>query len=218
MFAQSFLDFSVGDGIYFFVRVIATVGGAVVGWFATDPLTRMVYRLSFKGATPTYVLLSAKFIGAAALALLIWFFLPLGGGGGGLGWGPGPGGNPGKGPGQGGNKGTGTEPNTKDPKDTKGTKDPKSDATPKVEPSREPVKVLILGGPDFKNDGEERYYLVDRKGESARSLEELKDYLKRNPPSVIEISHNENTFVVNTDEDPTRRLRKLGIPTKGPAD
>lgn len=217
MFAQSILDFSVSDGIYFFVRVIATVGGAVVGWFATDPLTRMVYRLSFKGVTPMYVLLIAKIAGAATLALLIWFFLPLGGGGG-LGWGAGPGGSPGKGPGQGGNKGPGTEPNTKDGKDTKNAKDPKGDTTPKVEPHREPVKVEILGGPRFKNDGEERFYLVLRKDESARSLKELEEYLKKNPPSLIEIIHTDDTFVVNTDEDPTRRLRKLGIPTKGPAD
>jgi hypothetical protein len=213
MFAQSYFDFGLSEGIFFFVRVIATVGGAIVGWFAADPLTRVAYRLSFKGATPTAVLLCSKLTGAATLALLIWFLITLGGGGGGLGWGQGLGGGPGKGPGPGGSKGAGTDSNTKG---NNATNDSNGAKTPKAEPQRERVKIEILGGPRFKNDGHERYYLVLGKNEPARSLKELDEYLKKRPPSLIEIIHTEDTFVVNTDEDPTRRLQSLRIPIIGP--
>jgi hypothetical protein len=206
------LDFGLSEGILFFVRVIATVGGAVVGWFATDPLTRLIYRLSYKGPTPGSVLFGAKFTGAVTLAILIWFFMPLGGGGGGLGWGPGLGGGPGKGPGQGGDK-TGNAQNGKDAKDAK-------NKTAKTEPEREPVKIEILGGARFVNDGEERYYQVLRKGEAARSLKELEAFLKKDNPSLIEIVHTDDTALDNTEDSPTVRLQrlatKLDIPHKGP--
>ena len=220
MFAQSFLDLGLTEGLFFVLRIIATVGGAVVGWFVCDPLTRGIYRLSFKGTTPGSVLFLAKLGGATTLALLIWFFLPLGGGGGGLGWGPGMGGGPGKGPGQGGDKkGAGSDVNSKTDKETK---DAKIITTPKVVPQRELLKIEILGGPRFKNDGEDRYYLFKSKEiSSPRSLAEVEEYFKKNHDKLqVEIIHTEDTAVFNMDEGPTPRLRKLankyGIPTQGP--
>jgi hypothetical protein len=216
LFAQSGLDFGVSDAVLLIVRIIATVGGAIVGWFVCDPVTRLVYRLSFKGTTPGALLFAVKLSGAVGLALLIWFFMPLGGGGGGFGWGPGPGGRPGKGPGQGGDKGPGADPSPKN------GKDPKSDPVNKSDPARSPIKIEILGGPRFLNDGAARYYLVLKKDEPARSLAEIGDYLKQYPPSLIEIVHSDDTAVDNTEESPTRKLRKLAterdIPTKGPKD
>lgn len=212
MFAQGFLESFWSEGIVFFIRVVATIGGAVVGWLASDPVTRGLYRVSFKGTTPGSLLFASKASGSAILAVIMWVIVPtLFGGGGGLGFGPGLGGQPGKGKDQGGDKvaADGKDKTNKDAKDGK-------DGPPKADPKREPVKIEILGGPKFKNDGEERYYLVLRKDEPPRSLDELKEYLKNTPPSLIEIVHTDDTFVVNTDEDPTRRLRKLGIPTKGP--
>jgi hypothetical protein len=87
------------DWLFFFIRIIATVGGAIVGWFVCDPLTRLGYRLTNKGPTPPVLLFIMKAMGAVLLALAIYAWMPLGGGGG-LGQGPGKGGLPGKGPGK----------------------------------------------------------------------------------------------------------------------
>jgi hypothetical protein len=217
MFAQGFLDFGLTEGVLFIVRIIATVGGAVAGWFVCDPLTRLLYRASFRGATPGAILFSAKTTGAVTASLLIWFFMPLGGGGGGLGWGPGLGGGPGKGAGPGGDKvaANGKDKPGKDAKDNK-------DTTLKSIPQREPVEIEILGGPRFKEDGVERYYLLRLKSpEPPRSLAELEEYFKENHAKLlITIVHTDDTAVLNTDEGPTRKLRKLAnkyeIPTQGP--
>jgi hypothetical protein len=219
MFAQGLLDFGLTEGVLLIVRIIATVGGAVVGWFVCDPLTRIGYRLSFRGATPGSVLLGAKLGGSATAALLIWFFMPLGGPGGGLGWGPGLGGGPGKGPGQGADKASAANGAAKDSKDTKDAKN----TTSKSADQREPLKIEILGGPRFKNDGEDRYYLLKfKETEAVRSLAEVEDYLKQHHPKLIEIIHTEDTAVFNTEEDPTRKLQKLAskydIPHKDPKD
>jgi hypothetical protein len=222
MFAQSFLDFGLTEGLLFVIRIIATVGGAVVGWFVCDPLTRGIYRLSFKGTTPGSLLFLTKLGGATGVALLIWFFMPLGGGGGGLGWGSGTGGGPGKGAGQGGDKkGTGTDDKTKPGKETK---DAKAITPPKAVPQRELLKIEILGGPRFKDDGEDRYYLFKGKEtQPPRSLTEVEEYFKKNHDKLqVEIIHTEDTAVSNMGEGPTPRLRKLanqyGIPTQGPKD
>ncbi len=218
MFAQGFLDSIWSDSVLFFVRVIATIGGAVVGWFVCDPVTRGLYRLSFKGATPGAVLFGAKASGAAGLAVLMWIIVPtLFGGGGGFGFGAGAGGGPGQGKDKGGDKKIVSNGNTKDGKDSKDGKN----NTPKTDPKREPLKIEILGGPRFKNDGEERFYLLKLKdADSTRSLAEVEEYVKQHPPRLIEIIHTDDTAVFNTDEDPTRRLQKLAskyeIPTQGP--
>lgn len=208
-------DFVLPDGVLFVVRIIATVGGAVVGWFACDPLTRGLYRLSFRAAAPASILLGAKLSGAALASVLIWFFMPLGGGGGGLGWGPGLGGAPGKGPGQGGNKVVNNG-------SSQDIKDSKSNTPAKAQTQRKPLEIEILGGSRFKSDGEDRYYLPKLKdAESAHSLAELEKYFQQNKAKLlIVIVHTEDSAVFNTEEDPTRKLRKLAtqydIPTRGP--
>ncbi|MBI2808447.1 MAG: hypothetical protein HYX68_25960 [Planctomycetes bacterium] len=171
MFAQTFLDMGIPDGVLHLVRIIAAVGGAVVGWFVFDPLTRLLYRVSFKGATPTTLLLGSKATGAATLSLLIYFFIPLGGSGG-LGFGAGPGGGAGKGPGQGGD--------SKVARDGKGDKKindaKKNDATPSTK-KIESVEIEIIGRDD--DDGSEHYYLLKRK-KPALTAAELADYFKKN--------------------------------------
>src|SRR5438552_11875257 len=98
IFTDGFFQLSLPPAIIEIIRIIVTVVGAVVGWFVCDPLTRVLYRLSFRGATPGSILIGAKFTGAATASLLIYFLLPLsfGGGSGGLG-GPGGSGGPGNG-------------------------------------------------------------------------------------------------------------------------
>jgi hypothetical protein len=172
---MGFPDFGLSEYMLGLVRIIATVGGAVVGWFGSDPLTRVVYRLLYRAATPGVLLFTMKGMGATTLALLMWF-LPFGGGGG-LGWGPGSGGLPGKGPGQGGAK---AAPITKD-----GTT-PKDEATPDPAKSTQPlqpIEIEIISGKRFEDDGKDRYFVVDHKY-PALSHDELDDYLKKNHAKI----------------------------------
>jgi hypothetical protein len=196
------------DGLFFLVRIIATIGGAVVGWFVCDPLTRLVYRLLYREATPAILLFSFKTIGAISLALAIYFLMVLGGGGG-LGQGPGKGGLPGKGPGKIGAKdGAADSPK----KDDKPVRDPKIDnsiADPKKIPVREIVLIEVIGGERFPTDGKDRYYLL-KKADQPVALTDLEDYFKQHAHKLeIKILHTDNSTVINTDMDPTRRLQKL---------
>jgi hypothetical protein len=117
------------EGLFFLVRVIATIGGAVVGWFVSDPLTRFVYRALYREATPWIILFTFKSMGAVSLGLAIYLLMPLGGSGG-LGQGPGKGGLPGKGPGPGGSK------------DTPATDTAKKYSKPSVEPKLEKTTTI----------------------------------------------------------------------------
>ena len=168
MFAQGLLDFGWTETVLHIVRIIAAVGGAIVGWFACDPLTRLTYRLSFKGATPGSLLLVTKFTGAATLALLIYFFLPLGGGGG-FGWGPGQGGGPGKGQGA---SGAEVASDTTS-KNGKTAPKKKTDANPKT---LERIEIVIISLHAFKKGGNDFYLLNGAK--PALSLSQLEDYFK----------------------------------------
>jgi hypothetical protein len=89
------------------LRVIAAIGGAFVGWLMSDPAARGAYWLAAHKPIPGWSLPWIKLASAAALGLLVYFFIPLGGGPGGWGYGPGTGGGAGQGAGVGG-KDTGT--------------------------------------------------------------------------------------------------------------
>src|SRR5437667_455698 len=88
----------LGEPLLLIVRIIGGVGGSFVGWFVTDPLARISYRLARHKPIPDWTLPWLKLGGAAILGLVVFFLIQLGGSG----YGPGPGGGPGKGPGKGG--------------------------------------------------------------------------------------------------------------------
>ncbi len=178
--AQSLFDFGLQDGMFTIVRAIASVGGAIVGWFLGDVLTRLLYRISFKGATPSPLLLVSKLASAGTLAALIWLFMPIGGNGGGFGFGPGKGGAPGKGGGEGDGKGSGPIA-VKDAKTEKTTKDDKR--TPNTATKLEPVEIEIIDTKRFQDDGKDRVFLVKR-AEPALSASELEEYLKTNRAKI----------------------------------
>ena len=166
-------DLGFSEPLLFFLRIIATVGAAVVGWFLSDPLTRGLYWLVRRATVPALLLFSSKSLGAITLAVLTFIamqFVNFGGGGGGWGLGPGAGGLPGKGPGQGGGDAV---PNTKDnktkPDSQKGSR------------ALEPIEIEIISDKLYKND--EKYFLVQRK-EPAFSRSELDDYLKKNKDKI----------------------------------
>lgn len=202
---MSFPDLGLSDGVFFFIRIIATIGGAVVGWFLCDPLTRGIYWLWVRAATPGALLFTTKSMGATILAVLIYVYMPLGGGGG-LGWGPGLGGGPGKGPGPGGDKSN--APN----KD--GKPGEKMDAKAEKKAPRSVVEIQILGGAAFT--GDDRYFLV-KKGDPAlkfssdpAALKDLEATFKDHHAKIeIVILLNDDSTQVNNDNDPTRRLQKL---------
>lgn len=170
---MGFLDFGLPEYLLGIVRIIATIGGAVVGWFGGGWLTRLGYWLWYRAATPGVLLFTLKGIAATSLALFM-YFMPFGGGGGGFGWGPGSGGLPGKGPGQGGDK---SAPTTKTNQDHAKTESAKS-----TQPLQ-PVEIEIIAGKLFQDDGKDRFFVVDHTY-PALSPEELDDYLKKNHAKI----------------------------------
>ena len=200
-------DFLMTDWVLNAIRIVATVAGAVIGWIVCDPVTRILYRIMVRAATPGWLLPWTKLAGAGTLATLVYFFLPLGGGGG-AGWGPGLGGSPGKGPGDGGGKAVVVNSNAKDSKSTLEEKKKQPD---KID--REVVEIEILGGTKFKNDGLKRYYKLKDTGADAHvfSYGELKQYFEQKHGKIqvrINVT-DDSTVSPNEKLDPTRLLRKL---------
>jgi hypothetical protein len=176
---MNIFGYDLQEGVVFIIHIIATIGGAVVGWFVCDPLTRAAYRLSFRAATPGTVLFCGKTVGGAMLALAVWIFMPDGSGGG-PGFGPGLGGLPSKG----GDNSVAGDPAKNPNPDLKNKSDPK-DKSPQI---LEPVEIEIIGASLYKklfdDDGKERWYFIKQK---ACTLSELDDYLKANH-SKIEVT------------------------------
>jgi hypothetical protein len=142
--------------LFFFVlRLMACVGGFLVGWFVTGPVASLGYWLISRRSLPQFANYWAKLIVGIGVALLVFWFLPLGGGGGG---GGGSGGGIGKGigPGKGDSgapkdaihgKGLGVEPAKTDEK------------TDGAAPATEILVIEVLGGDDVQ---EGKYYLIGR--------------------------------------------------------
>ncbi len=137
------------------IRLIAAVGGFVVGYMFSGPLWRVVWRVTARKPISPGLLPWMKFCTGLVLAAALYTLVHLGGGGG---WGWGGGGGSGGGGGKGDGKGSGNEDATTpgDPS-KKGNPDPIAAKTP----GREILVVELLGGDRYPGDG--KYYLVDRK-------------------------------------------------------
>jgi hypothetical protein len=177
---MNIFGYDLQEGVVFIIHIIATIGGAVVGWFVCDPLTRAAYWLARRAATPGALLFCTKSVGGAALATAVWFLMPNGDG---KGPGPGPGGGfPSKGTG-------GGKPGAADPaKNPKADVNDKSEAKEKSAQKLEPVEIEIIGEKLYKklldDDGMERWYVIKQQ---AYSLSQLEDYFKANH-SKIEVT------------------------------
>ena len=217
MFAQGFFDFGVSENVLQIVKIIGAVGGAVIGWFVSDPLTRLLYRVSFKGATPTSVLLFFKFTGATGLALLIYISIQLGSGGG-FGFGPGQGGNPGKGKGQGGDKGVAAT----DGKDKQPAKD-KTDVDVKTAKSIETIEIEIISLKRLDDVDNGRHFLLRRK-EPAVTLGQVEELFKKGPGKIEVVPVLTRDSIGSTAEDSplhqllelTKKYKVRTMQTKGP--
>ncbi len=172
MFAISLLGFDPSETVIFFIRIIATIGAAIVGWFVCDPLTRGLYWLSTRAATPGLLLFGSKTVGSISLAILVYGVMQFVsfGNGSGFGFGPGQGGLPGQGKDSGNDK----------PSDPNAGKSPKTD-TPKGPRALEPIEIEIINGKEYKDD--DRFFLVKRT-KPALSQGELEEYLKTNKDKI----------------------------------
>jgi hypothetical protein len=148
-----FLD-DVTSWTAFIVRMIAAVGGFVVGYMASGPFWRLFWRGVFRKPIPPGLLPWVKFCTGLVLAAILYTLVHLGGGGG-LGWGGGTG--DGIGPGKGTGKDTGAG---KDGPSVSDTKD-KSKRLSTNNPGREILEVELLGPKRYP--GALKFYLLDRK-------------------------------------------------------
>jgi len=163
MFADGLFNVNLSESVLFIIRIIATVAGALAGWFIADPITRLVYRLVYGDAAPDSLLFGSKLIGALAVGAAVYFFLPLSWGGG---YGPGPGGGPGKGKGDGSGK-IGSD--GADPKNNQPLK-----SFPGNQSAGEVVEILIIRRDNYKED--KRFYLL-KDSKEPKSLAQIEDHL-----------------------------------------
>lgn len=175
---MNILGYDLQEGVVFIIRIIATIGGAVVGWFVCDPITRIVHRLIRRTATPGGLLFCGKALGGAALALAVWFLMPEGGGNGG---------GPGFGPGKGGLPSSGGTGGAKSEVAVNAKPDAKIDAKDQAPRTLESVEIEIISGKLFEKlhqeDGKERFFLLKR-AQPALTADELDAYLKKNHAKI----------------------------------
>jgi len=149
------------------LRIGLALGGAVVGWFVSGPVIRLLYRGAFRRPAPGWLIPWARLGGAALIGLLVFYFLPLGwGGGGGWGWGLGAGGGPGLGTGD----GSGYKRAEKAV-----LADKNGEASKKID--LEALEIELVGGTRYQGEG--RLYLINRR-QPAVNLAEVDDHIKKN--------------------------------------
>jgi hypothetical protein len=151
--------FDMTARVLWVLRAAAGVCGALVGWFVTAPVARVLYRAVARRPMPRWLSACARLAGAALCGLLLYYWLPLGGGSG-LGWGPGAGG-----PGLTSGGSTTTAEGETVAKTTTG-------GAGKI---LEELQIEVIGGKRYR--GDHRFYLINRR-EPAVTLDEVDDYLK----------------------------------------
>src|SRR4051794_39058067 len=114
----SIFDWDLGGWLTLGFRLIFALVGGVIGWFATPPVFRVLFRLAFHRPAPGTTVFAARLVGALVIGTILFLYAP-GAGGGGWGFGGGGGGGwfgsgPGKGKGEGEGKAKDGEPPDKD--------------------------------------------------------------------------------------------------------
>lgn len=181
------------------VRLIAAVGGFVVGYMFSGPFWRVFWRLVLRHPIQAGLLPWVKFCTGLVLAAALYSFVGFGGGGG-WGWGRGGGGSGtggGAGDGKGVGKGTGS-PTTGDPQK-------KSDQPTAKTPGREILFVELLGGDRYAGDN--KFYLLSRKS-PAVDLADV-DAAFKTRPDKIELHILYMPDSVGQRSGPADRLREL---------
>jgi hypothetical protein len=146
------------------LRLMAAAGGFFVGWFLTTPLVSTGVWLATRKSVPRWLMAWLKLGVGMLVALLVFWYLPLGTGGGGGGSGGGTG--KGVGPGKGDSSGAQSAGDGSGQKDGTGPAAKSGSATASSTPATEILTIELLGGDAVK---EGRYYLIDRKQPAADS-------------------------------------------------
>ena len=155
----------------FAFRVIAAVGGLVVGYFLSGPLLRVFWRIAFRRPIPPRLLPWAKSVVGVGLGLVVFvFFAPFNDNGG---WGfGGPGGG---GSGSGNGTGDGVGPSV----DVKSLKSPgNKDAATSAAATREIVVIELIRSDRYAQDS--KFYLLGRKYPPV-ALSAVEEALNKNP-------------------------------------
>ena len=195
-------DTSVTDYLVWTFKIIAALGGAVVGWLLAGPVVRLLVRGAFHRPASSGTLFAGKICGAGLVGALFFFLVGLGGN---FGFGPGGGGG-GKGNGT-GNGGIGSA----DKKDGHRTTDKKNDTSPKL---RSVVQIELLGGDRYKGDN--RFFLLHRK-EPALTLKDIDKYFQENKDLEVHIIIRTAPEMSVSEHSPTvSRLRNLADKYKFP--
>jgi len=153
--------------VSFALKVLATVGGGILGWYVTPPVVRLLVRVAVHKPAPKPLVTLSRLMGALLVAVLVWSLWSWGFGDG-WGFGPGPGGSPGLGRGPGG---TGKQSASKDgsPKDTTAKEKDGKKAGP---PLPDTLTVRMRGGANVEN----RFYMVNG---TPQTLGEVRQILKK---------------------------------------
>jgi hypothetical protein len=189
------------DYLIWTFRVIAALGGAIIGYFLAGPVVRLLYRGAFHRPAPGSAIFAGKICGAGLVGALFFFLVGLGGN---FGFGPG-GGGQGNGTGNGGNNGS-THKKGGDQENNK-----KNDPSPEV---RQVLEIELLGGERYK--GDQRFFLLKRR-EPAVTFKEVEQYFQDNKNLEVHIIIRTAPEMSVSENSPTvRRLRtlagKFGIP------
>ena len=194
-------DAGLSDYLVWTFKVIAALGGAVIGWFVGGPVMRLLVRGAFHRPAGSGTVFFGKICGAGIVGTLFFILVGLGGN---FGFGPGGGGNgSGTRTGNGGN-GTG-EKKGNDSEEKKG------DITPKL---RSILEIELLGGDRYK--GDERFFLLHRK-EPALTLKEVEKYFQEHRDLEVHIVIRTSPEMSVSENSPTViRLRKLADKYKLP--
>jgi hypothetical protein len=154
--------------LYDLMRLFFAVAGAIIGWFITPPIVRLLGRLAFHKPPAPILVRVTRVLGAILVGVLVFQFFPFGSGGGG---GGGSGG--GTGAGVGNKKGNGS---------SQAAAGKKTEAAKKVEgpapAGKEVLAIELIASKLYEKDSG-RYYLLKGQ-EPPRDLDEIKQYLKAN--------------------------------------
>jgi len=193
-------DAAVSDYLLWAFKVIAALGGAVVGWFLAGPVVRLLCRGAFHRPASSGTVFAGKICGAGLVGFLFFFLVGLGGN---FGFGPGGGGR-GNGSGNGGYAAADKKT------DDKQAADKKNGASP----NRKILEIELLGGNRYK--GDERFFLLHRK-EPARTLKEVEIHFQENNNLEVHIIIRTAPEMSVSESSPTvSRLRKLADKYKLP--
>jgi hypothetical protein len=195
-------------------KIIAAVGGGFIGWFLTDPLARILYRVTFHKPIPSWSLPWTKLSGGALLGAIAFLLVSFGGGSGGFGFGPGLGGSPGTGAGEGrADKDAVAHDGGKKPDDAKTPEKDKAKLPDKGKETivRKTVAIEVLGGENYNCD--ERWYVM-RPASKPMTLKEVEVYFKEHGDKLeLHLVITENSALTGPIGEITDLAGRYNIPT-----